>query len=104
MVCQSREGGQDFGKQFIQTFMPRRILVVEDDADALELMAIYQVRRRFHPLTYDEMIDIANLWVEAALTLEDAHVRRMTTLAAAQMRRQVPAPGREEEKPAKPAS
>jgi DSF synthase len=66
--------------------------------------AIYQVRRRFHPLTYDEMIDIANLWVEAALSLEDAHVRRMTTLAAAQARRQIPAPARGEEKPAKPVA
>ena len=66
--------------------------------------SIYQVRRRFHPLAYEEMMDIANLWVEAALTLEDAHVRRMTTLAAAQSRRQAAALGRDEEKPAKPAS
>lgn len=66
--------------------------------------SIYQVRRRFHPLTYDEMIDIANLWVEAALTLEDAHVRRMTTLASAQLRRQAPAADREDEKPAKPVA
>jgi DSF synthase len=65
--------------------------------------SIYQVRRRFHPLTYDEMIDIANLWVEAALTLEEAHVRRMTTLAAAQMRRQAPAAD-QDEKPAKPVA
>ena len=67
--------------------------------------SIYQVRRRFHPLTYDEMIDIANLWVEAALSLEETHVRRMTTLAAAQSRRQGTAvQGRVSEKPAKPAS
>jgi DSF synthase len=66
--------------------------------------AIYQVRRRFHPLTYDEMIDIANLWVEAALSLEEAHVRRMTTLAAAQLRRQGPALARDEDKPAKPVA
>ncbi len=66
--------------------------------------SIYQVRRRFHPLTYDEMIDIANLWVEAALSLEETHVRRMTTLAAAQARRQTAALPREEEKPAKPVA
>lgn len=66
--------------------------------------AIYQVRRRFHPLTYDEMIDIANLWVEAALSLEDAHVRRMTTLASAQLRRQAPALETNAEKPAKPVA
>jgi DSF synthase len=66
--------------------------------------AIYQVRRRFHPLTYDEMIDIANLWVEAALSLEDAHVRRMTTLASAQLRRQAPALETKAEKPAKPVA
>lgn len=66
--------------------------------------SIYQVRRRFHPLTYDEMIDIANLWVEAALSLEDAHVRRMTTLASAQLRRQAPAADAHEDKPAKPVA
>lgn len=66
--------------------------------------SIYQVRRRFHPLTYDEMIDIANLWVEAALSLEDAHVRRMTTLASAQLRRQGPAMDTSAEKPAKPVA
>jgi DSF synthase len=64
--------------------------------------SIYQVRRRFHPLTYDEMIDIANLWVEAAMSLEDVHVRRMTTLAAAQQRRQTIDLPRPSEKPATP--
>lgn len=66
--------------------------------------AIYQVRRRFHPLTYDEMIDIANLWVEAALSLEDAHVRRMTTLASAQLRRQTPGLETGADKPATPVA
>lgn len=66
--------------------------------------SIYQVRRRFHPLTYEEMIDIANLWVEAALTLEDAHIRRMTALAAAQSRRQSAVSDGKDELPATPAS
>jgi len=80
-----------------------RVFIKEAQKKFGAYRSIYQVRRRFHPLTYDEMLDIANLWVEAALTLEEVHVRRMTTLAAAQARRQSDEAA-QRETPAKPVA
>lgn len=49
--------------------------------------AIYKVRRRVNPVTFDEMADIADIWVDTALQLRDEDVHRMERLAAAQYRR-----------------
>ncbi len=49
--------------------------------------SIYEVRRRINPISFDEMADIADIWVEAALRLEKEDVNRMERLAAAQYRR-----------------
>ncbi len=81
-----------------------RVYIKETQRKFAAYRSIYQVRRRFHPLTYEEMIEIANLWVEAAVTLEEVHVRRMMTLAAAQGRRQSAEVPRAGEKPAQPVA
>ena len=49
--------------------------------------AIYRVRGRVCPITYDEMADITDIWVEAALSIGDDDLARMERLAAAQDRR-----------------
>lgn len=49
--------------------------------------AVYDVRRRVKPLSYEEMLDVARLWVDTALKLEESDLRRMERLAAAQDRR-----------------
>jgi len=49
--------------------------------------SIYKIRQRFAPVTYEELIDIADIWVEAALTLTENDVKKMRRLAAAQARR-----------------
>lgn len=49
--------------------------------------ALYQVRRRFAPLDYDEMEDIVRAWVEAALALDEHSLKVMERLARAQERR-----------------
>lgn len=49
--------------------------------------AIHQVDRRVHPLTFEEMHDIALLWVDTAMTLDEANLKKMERLAAAQDRR-----------------
>jgi DSF synthase len=49
--------------------------------------AIYRVRQRFHPITYEEMADIATIWVDTALRLEEADLRKMERLVVAQNRR-----------------
>ncbi|MEM7225165.1 MAG: crotonase/enoyl-CoA hydratase family protein [Pseudomonadota bacterium] len=49
--------------------------------------AIHQVEQRVQPLTYEEMHDIALLWVDTAMTLDEANLKKMERLAAAQDRR-----------------
>ena len=49
--------------------------------------SIYKVRRCVNPITFEEMANIADIWVDAALRLVDEDVNRMERLAAAQRRR-----------------
>lgn len=49
--------------------------------------AIYQARRRVHPLAYDELRDITDVWVDAALRLTESDLRKMQRLTQAQDRR-----------------
>jgi DSF synthase len=51
--------------------------------------SVYRIRQRFAPVTYEELIDIANIWVDAALALTDSDIKKMRRLAAAQARRRV---------------
>jgi DSF synthase len=51
------------------------------------LRALYRVRRLVNTVTFEEMTRIADLWVEAALKLDEAGLRRMLRLIAAQERR-----------------
>ncbi len=48
---------------------------------------IRNVRNRVDPITYEELRDVTDLWVEAALRLEDGDLRRIERLRAAQARR-----------------
>jgi DSF synthase len=50
-------------------------------------LAIYKARNVVNPVTLDEMLEIARIWVDAALRLEEADLRRMERLTAAQDRR-----------------
>jgi DSF synthase len=49
--------------------------------------AIYRARQRANPLTLSELRDIADIWVETAMSLTDADLRRMGHLQSAQARR-----------------
>jgi DSF synthase len=49
--------------------------------------AVYNMRRRVNTVTHEELLDIARIWVDAALALDEAALRRMERLAAAQDRR-----------------
>ena len=48
--------------------------------------ALYKVRRRFSPVTYQELTDIVALWVDAALELDAANLRKVARLARSQSR------------------
>lgn len=55
--------------------------------------SIREVRNRVRPLTLDELKDVADIWVEHALTLEENDLRKMERLRAAQDRRLAGATG-----------
>ena len=49
--------------------------------------ALYKARRRVNPVTLDELIDVVDIWAEAALNLTEADLRKMDRLCSAQNRR-----------------
>jgi DSF synthase len=49
--------------------------------------AIYRSKRRVNPLTYEELRDIVDIWLDAAMDLGEPDLRRMTRLVGAQGRR-----------------
>jgi DSF synthase len=51
------------------------------------LLALSAVRQRCQPVTYEELIDVTEVWVETALGLDEADLRRMEHLVRAQLRR-----------------
>ena len=51
------------------------------------LLALSRVRQRCQPVTYEELIDVTEVWVETAMGLHEADLRRMEHLVRAQLRR-----------------
>ena len=51
------------------------------------LRALHRARRLVNGITFEEMTAIADLWVEAALALDEAGLKRMLRLSQAQERR-----------------
>ena len=49
--------------------------------------AVLQARHRVNPLTREELIDIVDVWVDAALQLDEADLRKMARLVRAQTHR-----------------
>ncbi|GAB0116975.1 crotonase/enoyl-CoA hydratase family protein [Acidisoma sp. 7E03] len=49
--------------------------------------AVLQARHRVHPLTRAELIEVVDVWVEAAMKLEEADLKKMGRLVRAQTRR-----------------
>ena len=50
--------------------------------------AMFKARRRVNPVTLEELRDVTDIWVDAALRLTEQDLRRMSHLAAAQDRSQ----------------
>jgi DSF synthase len=49
--------------------------------------AVLQARHRVNPLTREELIDVVEVWVDAALQLDEADLRKMARLVRAQTHR-----------------
>lgn len=58
------------------------------------LTAMAKVGRRCQPVTYEELIDVAELWVDTTLGLGEEDLRRMERLVSAQDRRRTRAVSR----------
>jgi DSF synthase len=70
-----------------------RELIQKSKSRQNALSALYQVRRRVNPVTLEELKDIADIWVAAALRLAEQDLRRMSRIINAQdraQRRRVP--------------
>src|SRR3569623_140408 len=52
------------------------------------LRAIYQCRQHIHPVSYEELMNITEIWVDAALQLQDRDLKMMGRLVRAQMKQQ----------------
>ncbi|WP_026439842.1 crotonase/enoyl-CoA hydratase family protein [Acidocella facilis] len=50
-------------------------------------LATIRARRRVNPITLEELIDVVDIWAEAAVNLTEADLRKMDKLCAAQDRR-----------------
>ncbi len=61
--------------------------IYDHSASFASRVAIFRSRHIVNPLSRDELIDITDLWVDAALTLAPNDLRKMERLAVAQNRR-----------------
>jgi DSF synthase len=49
--------------------------------------SVYEVRRRVNRITFEELRDITEIWIDNALALEEIDLRKMERLMSAQLRR-----------------
>ena len=73
------------GEQAVRTFIART------GRKHNSLFATMQARRRVNPVTLDELMDVVDIWADAAMRLTATDLRGMARLIAAQDRRIVPA-------------
>jgi DSF synthase len=51
------------------------------------LQAMFECRRHLNPVGYDELLNIANVWVDAALRVEEKDLKLMSRLGRSQIKR-----------------
>jgi DSF synthase len=49
--------------------------------------AVFRCRQHFNPVSYDELMNITKIWVDAALRLDERDLRLMNRLVRAQIKR-----------------
>jgi DSF synthase len=50
------------------------------------MQAMFNCRRHINPVPYDEMLNITNIWVDAAMRLEDRDLKLMSRLGRSQLK------------------
>ncbi len=51
------------------------------------IQAMFSCRRHLNPVSYDELLNITNIWVDAALRLEEKDLKLMSRLGRSQLKR-----------------
>jgi DSF synthase len=51
------------------------------------MQAMFSCRQQVDPISYDEMLNITSIWVEAALRLDERDIKLMTRLGRSQLKR-----------------
>jgi DSF synthase len=51
------------------------------------VQAVFNCRRHFNPVSYEELLEIAKIWVDTALRLEDKDLKLMSRLGRSQLKR-----------------
>src|SRR5258708_27851970 len=51
------------------------------------MQAMFSCRQHLNPISYDELLNITNLWVDAALRLEEKELKLMSRLGRSQLKR-----------------
>ncbi len=69
-----------------------RDLVARQDRRPGTYRSVYRARRIVNPVTRAELLAVVELWVEAAVALDEAKLARMERIAAAQARTRGPSP------------
>jgi DSF synthase len=50
------------------------------------VQAVFNCRQHFHPISYEELLKITNVWVDAAMRLEDKDLKLMSRLVRSQLK------------------
>ncbi len=64
-----------------------RSYISKNDSRYHAMWSLFRIRNRCNPVTYEELIDITNMWVDAALRMSEKDIKRMDRLASAQTRK-----------------
>jgi len=51
------------------------------------MQAVFNCRRHLNPISYDELLNITNIWVDTALRLEEKDLKLMSRLGRSQLKR-----------------
>jgi DSF synthase len=60
--------------------------IVRNDGKSNALGSVLRVRRQLRPLRYEQLLEVVDIWVEAAMRIGQRDIRKMERLARAQAR------------------
>ncbi len=67
--------------------------ICRNDRRRNAMQAIFSCRQHLNPISYDELLNITNIWVDAALRLEEKELKLMSRIGRSQLKRMQAEPG-----------